>query len=304
MRWNFTALEEPGLAIFFFGARGILPDGGDCSVLDKRLKPRGGQVYDQYTKSDLSSLQIAYFRRRWPEERAFHLSNLRRAPGFELLAQGADPLPDVKDATPPYRIRLAKRKTGVDFYINDLLVVSCKAGDPAPRPAWPGARAVSASARWRRWWRPIRILKCSNFSPAFLLPTAATRRDAGARSRLPGCWCSREEKVDLLRFQFQHGDRQGWQVAGEMRPKARDLVPRPARYARIADRIGVVGAGGLHDHFGAVGDDRTHAAERNRHRLRRGVVVDQLQIDAAGGAIFGRVEEQQRAPAAPAFADR
>ncbi len=139
MRWNFTALEEPGLAIFFFGSRGILPDGGDCHVLDKRLKPRAGQVYDQYTKSDLSSLQIAYFRRRWPEERAFHLSNLRRAPGFEMLAQGGDPLPDVKDATPPYRIRLAKRSTGVEFYINDLRVVDWKAGDPAPRSQWPGA---------------------------------------------------------------------------------------------------------------------------------------------------------------------
>jgi len=139
MRWNFTALEEPGLAIFFFAARGLLPDGGDCHVLDRRLKPRGGQVYDQYTRSDLSSLQIAYFRRRWPEERALHLSNLRRAPGFELLAQGADPLPDVKDAAPPYRIRLVKRTTGVDFFINDLPVVGWTAGDAAPRAAWPGA---------------------------------------------------------------------------------------------------------------------------------------------------------------------
>lgn len=142
MRWNFTALEEPGLAIFFFGARGILSDGTNCHVLDKRLKPRGGQIYDQYTKSDLSSLQIAYFRRRWPDERAFHLSNLRRAPGFEMLAQGGDPLPDVADAKPPYRIRLVKRATGVAFYIDDLLVVNWKAGDPAPRPAWPGAGSV------------------------------------------------------------------------------------------------------------------------------------------------------------------
>jgi len=142
MRWNFAALNEPGLAIFFFAARGILADGGDCHVLDRRLKPRGGQVYDQYTKSDLSSLQIAYFRRRWPEERAFHLSNLRRAPGFEMLAQGGDPLPDVADARPPYRIRLVKRSTGVEFHINDLPVVSWTAGDPKPRPAWPGQGSV------------------------------------------------------------------------------------------------------------------------------------------------------------------
>lgn len=142
IRWNFTALREPGLSIFFFASRGILPDGGDCHVLDKRLKPRGGNVYDQYTKSDLSSLQIAYFRRRWPEERAFHLSNLRRAPGFEMLAQGADPIPEITDAKPPYRIRLTKRTTGVDFYINDLPVVQWSAGDPKPRPAWPASGSI------------------------------------------------------------------------------------------------------------------------------------------------------------------
>ncbi len=139
IRWNFTALREPGLAISFFAARGILPDGSDCSVLDKRLKPRDGNVYDQYTKSDVSGLQIAYFRRRWEEERAFHLSNLRRAPGFEMLAQAGDPLPDIADAKPPYRIRIAKRTTGVDFYINDLLVVHWAAGDPKPRPSWPAS---------------------------------------------------------------------------------------------------------------------------------------------------------------------
>lgn len=121
--WKFWPMEEPGLCILFFAARGLLAGGGDAHVLDSRLKKRVG-IYDQYTQSDVSALQIAYFRRRWPEERAFHLSNLRRAPGFELLAQGPDPLPDVKDATPPYRIRLQKRPRSVTFLINDLPVVS------------------------------------------------------------------------------------------------------------------------------------------------------------------------------------
>lgn len=130
--WNFWPMEEPGLCILFFAARGILPGGGDVHVLDKRLKGRAG-IYDQYTQSDVSALQIAYFRRRWPEERAFHLSNLRRAPGFELLAQGPDPLPDVEDATPPYRIQVHKSPRGVRFLINDLPVVSwdAKADDKA-----------------------------------------------------------------------------------------------------------------------------------------------------------------------------
>ena len=130
--WNFWPIEEPGLCILFFAARGLLPGGGDVHVLDKRLRLRAG-IYDQYTQSDVSALQIAYFRRRWPEERAFHLSNLRRAPGFELLAQGPDPLPDVEDATPPYRLRVRKSPHGVRFLINDLPVVAwdAKADDAA-----------------------------------------------------------------------------------------------------------------------------------------------------------------------------
>ncbi len=142
IRWNFTALEEPGLCILFFAARGILAGGGDCHVLDKRLKPRAG-VYEQYTKSDVSALQIAYFRRRWPEERAFHLSNLRRAPGFELLAQGADPLPDVKDATPPYRMRVRKARDGVQFFINDLKVVEWPASGANPGQGSIGFRQMA-----------------------------------------------------------------------------------------------------------------------------------------------------------------
>lgn len=141
IRWDFMPLREPGLCILFFAARGILPDGGDVHVLDPRLERRSG-IYEQYTLSDVSALQMAYFRRRWPEERAFHLCNLRRAPGFEMLAQAADPLPEVKDAMPPYRIRLAKKATGVKFFINDLKIIDWTAGSPSPRPQWPGAGSL------------------------------------------------------------------------------------------------------------------------------------------------------------------
>ncbi|ESQ82584.1 hypothetical protein AEAC466_17100 [Asticcacaulis sp. AC466] len=129
--WNFTALEEPGLCILFFAAQGLV--GAErVDLFDTRLKSRAG-IYDQYTQSDVSALQIAYFRRRWESERAFHLCNLRRAPGFELLAQGADPLPDVADATPPYRICLRKSGADVAFFINDLPILNWR-GDPAAAP--------------------------------------------------------------------------------------------------------------------------------------------------------------------------
>ncbi len=130
--WNFTAEAEPGLCILFFAAQGLL-DGKEVSVLDPRLKPRAG-IYEQYTQSDVSALQIAYFRRRWDTERAFHLCNLRHAPGFELLAQGADPLPDIADAKPPYRITVRKSVTGVAFLIDNLHVLSWASEKPQSGP--------------------------------------------------------------------------------------------------------------------------------------------------------------------------
>ncbi|ESQ76123.1 DUF1961 family protein [Asticcacaulis sp. AC402] len=128
--WTFRPLAEPGLAILFFHAAGV----GGQHILDPSLKARTG-IYEHYTQSDVAALQIAYFRRRWPEERAFHVCNLRRAPGFELLAQGADPLPDVKDMTDePYRMKLLKTQTGVWFSINDLPVVAWRDDGEKPMP--------------------------------------------------------------------------------------------------------------------------------------------------------------------------
>ena len=81
--WEFSPIEEPGLAIIFFGAAAA-KDGG--SIFGQDLKPRNGS-YPQYHSSDIRTLHASYFRRRWPEERAFHLANLRKSPEFHLVAQ-------------------------------------------------------------------------------------------------------------------------------------------------------------------------------------------------------------------------
>ncbi|MDC7677084.1 DUF1961 family protein [Asticcacaulis machinosus] len=139
--WKFWPVAEPGLCILFFAAGGML-NGKRVHVLDKGLKPRAG-IYDQYTQSDVDALQISYFRRRWPEERAFHLANLRRAPGFIMLAQGADPLPDVEDATPPYTIKIRKTPKAVDFLINDLPVVHWDVTPGSPSSGSIGFRQMA-----------------------------------------------------------------------------------------------------------------------------------------------------------------
>ena len=104
--------------MFFFGAKSVA--GG--SIFDEGLARRNGS-YPQYHSGDIRILHASYFRRRWPEERAFHLANLRKSPGFHLVAQGADPLPSVADAKGAYyKVEVVKDKREVKFSINGLLL--------------------------------------------------------------------------------------------------------------------------------------------------------------------------------------
>ncbi|KAF4970396.1 hypothetical protein FZEAL_10051 [Fusarium zealandicum] len=134
--WEFSAINEPGLAMFFFGAASVA--GG--SIFDKDLAPRNGS-YPQYHSGDIRTLHASYFRRRWPEERAFHLANLRKAPGFHLVAQGADPIPSVVDSKGAfYKVEVVKDKRDVQFSVNDLLLFSWKDSDGSTGPVIRGGR--------------------------------------------------------------------------------------------------------------------------------------------------------------------
>lgn len=113
--WSFWPLREPGLAMLFFAAQGR--QGED--LFDPSLAERSGE-YRQYHSSDIDAFHASYFRRKHPSERAFHTCNLRKSHGFHLVAQGADPIPSVVDAQPPYRVRVVKHGPIVAFSVNDL----------------------------------------------------------------------------------------------------------------------------------------------------------------------------------------
>ena len=115
--WDFYPIHEPGLCIMFFCAAGV--SGG--SIFDPALERRTGE-YQQYHSGEINAYHISYFRRRWPEERAFHTCNLRKSKGFFLVAQGADPIPPVMDAAPPYHIAIEKAGGKISFFVNDLRV--------------------------------------------------------------------------------------------------------------------------------------------------------------------------------------
>lgn len=115
--WNFKPIEEPGLAIMFFAAKGI--NGKD--IFDSSLAKRTGE-YPLYHSGDINAFHVSYFRRKEQDERAFHTCNLRKSHGFHLVAQGADPIPNACECLNDYRITVIKTTVKVEFYINDLLI--------------------------------------------------------------------------------------------------------------------------------------------------------------------------------------
>ena len=122
--WKFRPIKEPGLAILFFSARGI--NGED--IFDPSLTRRTGE-YQLYHHGDINAFHVSYFRRKEPDERAFHTCNLRKSYGFYLVAQGADPIPDASECTTDYEMEVIKSGKHVAFSVNGLQVFSFEDDD-------------------------------------------------------------------------------------------------------------------------------------------------------------------------------
>ncbi|MEV1130028.1 DUF1961 family protein [Agromyces sp. NPDC049794] len=140
--WDFSPRSEPGLAMLFFGAASVV----DGDIFDEGVAPRTG-AYPQYHSGDIRTLHVSYFRRRWEDERAFHTANLRKSPGFHLVAQGADPLPPVVDACEAfYRVEVVKDVGHVEFSIDGLRLFTWdddEAGGPRIRGGRIGFRQMA-----------------------------------------------------------------------------------------------------------------------------------------------------------------
>ncbi|MFB6134678.1 MAG: DUF1961 family protein [Halanaeroarchaeum sp.] len=119
--WDFWPVAEPGLCMLFFAAKGRNGE----NIHDPKIDDRHGD-YPEYHSGDIDALHASYYRRNfhgepWPE-RAFQTINLRKSHGFHLAARGGDPLPNARDAEPPYPITVVKAGREVAFYVDDLEV--------------------------------------------------------------------------------------------------------------------------------------------------------------------------------------
>lgn len=115
--WDFYPLREPGLAMFWFAARGR--EGRD--MFDPELEPRTGE-YEQYHHGNIDALHLSYFRRNANQSRTFQVCNLRKSFGFHLVCSGADPIPCTAFADPPYHIQVIKCGPEVQLSINELQI--------------------------------------------------------------------------------------------------------------------------------------------------------------------------------------
>lgn len=115
--WEFRPLEEPGLAMMFFAAKAR----SGVSIFDETLSKRTGE-YKQYHSGDINAFHVSYFRRKEPDERAFHTCNLRKSYGFHLVTQGADPIPDASPDSQWYEISVVKKSGKVTFFVGGLQI--------------------------------------------------------------------------------------------------------------------------------------------------------------------------------------
>lgn len=149
--WSFQPLTDAGLAMAFFGAAGIGHD-----LFSPALAPRDG-FYPQYHSSDIRTLHVSYYRRKWASERRFLTCNLRKSPGFELVAQGADPLPALADVDGYYRIAVEKDGPDVRFSIDDLPVFTWRDTSPADSRVSAGRFGFRQMAPLRARYRNLEV---------------------------------------------------------------------------------------------------------------------------------------------------
>jgi hypothetical protein len=150
--WEFLPLEEPGLAMLFFSAAGH----GGQDLFSPALSARTG-YYPQYHSGDIDALHVSYFRHKYESERAFRTCNLRKSAGFELVAQGADPLPPAEDAVDFYRMELVKDGRQVAFSINGLPLFEWQ--DPSDKVLGGGYLGFRQMAPLRAAYRNLVVEK-------------------------------------------------------------------------------------------------------------------------------------------------
>jgi hypothetical protein len=137
--------RKDGLNIVFFNARGIHAE----SIFDPALKPRDG-TFTQYHSGDLQNYHISYWASSL-ENGPRSDANLRKNPGFKLVAQGKDLVTGAPEDT-FQTIRLYKSGGRIRLIVNDVVSVAFdddgKTNGPVlNQSGWIGLRQMGRTVR-------------------------------------------------------------------------------------------------------------------------------------------------------------
>lgn len=121
--------KKDGLNIIFFNARGINGE----SIFDPALKPRDGS-FRQYHSGDLKNYHISYWASSL-ENGPRGDANLRKNPGFKIVAQGKDLVTGTPEDT-FQTIRLYKRGGTIRLMVNDVVSVAFDDDGKTNGPVW------------------------------------------------------------------------------------------------------------------------------------------------------------------------
>ena len=94
--------------------------------IEWEFRPVSGEgcAYISFAVKDENAFHVAYYKRESEADDAFHVCSLIKDAGGHVVAVGADPLPDVREGLPWYRMTILKKGKDVAFWINDLEILS------------------------------------------------------------------------------------------------------------------------------------------------------------------------------------
>lgn len=138
--WEIQAVSEQGLCIVFFAAKGS--QGQDLFAPD--LPVRTGE-FAQYIKGAIDCYHISYYANT-PNAPDRGTSNLRKNPGFNLVAAGPEGIPlGSKDV---HRIQLRKAAGKIELFVDDKRIIAFEDDGSKHGPALQGGKIGLRQMQW------------------------------------------------------------------------------------------------------------------------------------------------------------
>ncbi|MFH1615930.1 MAG: DUF1961 family protein [Planctomycetota bacterium] len=140
--WDFQLVDDYGLCIVFFSANGINGE----SIFDPNLEKRNG-YFGHYIFGDINCYHISYCACT-PFDPGRSMSNLRKNPGFYLVANGPIGIrPACKDA---HKVTLMKVGPHIQMAVDAKKIIDFEDDGERNGPVWGAGKIGLRQMKWTR----------------------------------------------------------------------------------------------------------------------------------------------------------